>query len=318
MSWFSFYPLVLLAALVLDALIGDPPVRLHPVRLLGGGIDYLWRKRPQGGNRFLLLWGVLICLAGLATVIVLTLPLHVFARNSVGWRGMAAVLMSAFCLKFSLSARGLFHEALKVRRALETGDLPLARRLTERNLVSRSLVDADSAAICSAVIESLNENFVDSIASPILFFCVGGLPAAWAYRFINTADAMLGYRHGDREWGGKCAARLDDALNWIPARLCGALLALSAMLPGWNGQQSLLIMKRDASRCSSPNSGWPMAAAAGALGIRLEKAGHYIINPEGRLPQPKDIQKGILLISTALCLLIVLIILPVILYYGYL
>jgi adenosylcobinamide-phosphate synthase len=111
--------------------------------------------------------------------------------------------------------------------------------------------------------------------APICFFLVAGLPGAWAYRVINTADAMLGYRQGELEYLGKAAARLDDLLNWIPARLAALGIVLGAWIAGESGRRAWQVMLRDRGRTRSPNAGWTMAAMAGALGIGLEKPGVY-------------------------------------------
>ena len=199
--------------------------------------------------------------------------------------------------------RGLIKAAGRVGAALNARDVETARGFTARHLVSRPLEDADETAIVSAAIESLSENFTDSVASPILWFAFGGLPAAWGYRFVNTADAMLGYRDGDREWGGKLAARFDDVLNWIPARLSAWVLVAASGLSGLESGRALRVMKEDALKCPSPNSGWTMAAAAGALGVRLEKNGEYTLNVQGRNPVPADLQRGITLILVSTLLL---------------
>ncbi len=194
-----------------------------------------------------------------------------------------------------------------MERAIDMGEIESARLLTETNLVSRSLDGMDSSYIASAAIESLSENFTDSIAGPSLFFLVGGLPGAWAYRFVNTADAMLGYHGGQHEWGGKAAARLDDFFNLVPARISGVILVAAAYLLGYDGRGAIQIMKHDSRKCLSPNSGWTMAAAAGALGVRLEKPGSYVLNARCLRPSGNDLRRGItlILVSTGLMMSII-------------
>jgi adenosylcobinamide-phosphate synthase len=129
--------------------------------------------------------------------------------------------------------------------------------------------------VAGAAIESLAENITDSVTAPLLAYALGGLPAAWAYRFANTADAMWGYRSPEFEQLGKFPARLDDALNWLPARLTGWLLALSAWPAGEDGRNAVQTMLAQHSRTPSPNAGWTMSAMAGALGVTLTKRGVY-------------------------------------------
>jgi len=124
-------------------------------------------------------------------------------------------------------------------------------------------------------VESLAENVTDSLTGPLFWFALGGLPGAWAYRFVNTADSMWGHHDPEREYVGKFAARLDDLLNWIPARLTALLLAVAAILAGENAAGAWRQAVAQYRRTLSPNAGWTMAAMAGALGVTLEKVGQY-------------------------------------------
>jgi adenosylcobinamide-phosphate synthase len=141
--------------------------------------------------------------------------------------------------------------------------------------------------VASAAIESAAENLVDSVAAPILAYATGGLPAAWAYRALNTADAMWGYRDARYERFGKTAARLDDLANLAPARLGAAALAAGAVLAGEDGPGAVRVAWAQHRRTASPNAGWPMAAMAGALGVGLAKRGAYRLG-EGALPSSPD------------------------------
>jgi adenosylcobinamide-phosphate synthase len=138
-------------------------------------------------------------------------------------------------------------------------------------------------------VASLAENLSDAVVAPLLAYRIGGLRAAYLHRWINTADAVLGYRTEALEWFGKPAARADDLLNWIPARVTALCLALAAPLAGLHGREAARVALRDSGLTPSPNGGWPMAAAAGALGVRLEKRGVYTLHAEGRAPEPGDI-----------------------------
>jgi adenosylcobinamide-phosphate synthase len=196
----------------------------------------------------------------------------------------------------TFSLRGLSNASSEVRRALEAGDLSEARRLLAWHLVSRDTARLDEPRLAAAVVESVAENASDSLIAPWLFYLLGGLPAALAYRFANTADAMLGYRDAEREWLGKIPARLDDVLNWLPARLTAVLLILAAPWAGGRPLRGLLVWWRDSSKTASPNAGHPMAAAAGVLGIELEKIGCYRLGAGQRLPSAADIGRAIRLL----------------------
>ena len=197
---------------------------------------------------------------------------------------MLAALVLGLLLKPMLAWRMLRDEVLKVEAALaqslDAGRAQLAQ------LVSREVSQLSETQVRESAIESLAENLNDSVVAPLFWFALLGLPGAAAYRFANTADAMWGYRglHGGRYWGwaGKWAARADDVLSWVPARITALLLAVVA------GGINPAKLWREAARTPSPNSGWPMAAMALALGIGLHKPGVYALNAGQRQPQAGD------------------------------
>jgi adenosylcobinamide-phosphate synthase len=150
--------------------------------------------------------------------------------------------------------------------------------------------------VAAAAVESVAENASDGVVAPWLFYLVGGLPAALAYRFVNTADAMLGYRDVEREWLGKIPARLDDVLNVLPARVTAMLIMLAAPLVGGRPPRGLKVWWHDASKTPSPNAGRPMAAAAGVLGVAREKIGCYRLGAGQRLPAAEDVRRAVKLL----------------------
>jgi adenosylcobinamide-phosphate synthase len=186
-----------------------------------------------------------------------------------------SLLLTPLFLKPIFAYRNLRRAVIGVAEALEREDLPEARRRLSWHLVSRNTGDLSAAEVAGAAIESLAENLTDSLTAPLLAYAGGGLPAAWAYRFINTADAMWGYRTPEFEQLGKFPARLDDLLNWLPARLTGWLLVLAAGLVGESARRAARTMLDQYTRTASPNSGWTMSAMAGALGVTLDKRGVY-------------------------------------------
>jgi adenosylcobinamide-phosphate synthase len=253
---------------------------------MGNLIAFLMRFRPQG-NRFIeFMFGIFILLSGLVLTIGAGLILSFLASLLPLWVG---ILLEAFALKLTISLRGLAGASYDVETALRAGNLPEARRLVSWHLVSRDTSQLDESKVTAAAIESVAENASDGIVAPLFFYAVGGLPAALAYRFVNTADSMLGYRDTEREWLGKAAARLDDLLNFIPARLTGLLIILSAFLAKANGKEAWRIMRRDSRVTASPNAGIPMSAMAGALGVELEKVDHYVLGKGLRAPSVDDL-----------------------------
>jgi cobalamin biosynthesis protein CobD len=216
-------------------------------------------------------------------------------RAGAAW--LIAFLAEAWLLKTTLAVRELFAAARAVQVALERGDLEAARRAL-RSLVSRETDRLGAPLIAAAAVESVAENASDSIVAPALAYLTFGLPGAAAYRAINTLDAMIGYR-GEHEWIGKAAAKLDDLANFVPARLTAALVVLGATARR-SGRAALAALRADHGKTASPNSGWPMSAIAGALGVELEKVGQYRLGAPGSAPAARDIGEAISLVRLAL------------------
>ena len=155
--------------------------------------------------------------------------------------------------------------------------MPEARRLLSWSLVSRNTEDLSQEEVVGAAIESLAENLTDSLASPLFFYAIFGLPGAFFYRFCNTCDSMIGYRGGDTEWGGKIAAKLDDVLNWIPARVTSILLLGAGVLAKEDVIKGAEALRDERGNTASPNAGWTMSVMAGMLRVTLEKRGQYAL-----------------------------------------
>ncbi len=266
-------------AMALDLVAGEPPARWHPVVWLGRALGWLEKRAPGRSVA-----------DGAAAVAAVTAGAWVTARvvgaaaRRLGWPG---VLLEALALKPAFAVRRLAEAAGGVEAALRAGDLATARARVGRDLVSRPTATLARAEVVSAAIESTAENLVDSIAAPVLAYAAGGLPAAWTYRAINTADAMWGYRDARYERFGKVAARLDDLANLVPARVGAVALAAGAALAGEDGAGAARVAWTQHRRTASPNAGWPMAAMAGALDVELAKRGAYRLG-DGELPSSPD------------------------------
>jgi adenosylcobinamide-phosphate synthase len=164
--------------------------------------------------------------------------------------------------------------------------------------VSRPVGSLGEGAAASAAVESLSENLTDSWVAPLCFYLAGGIPAAWAYRSVNTADAMIGYREESLERLGAAAARVDDALNLLPARLAALAIIAGAGLTHVSPSRAWRAWRRDAGATESPNAGQTMAAMAGALGVTLEKHGHYRLGG-GAPPDLADIDRAVRIFAAA-------------------
>jgi adenosylcobinamide-phosphate synthase len=316
---------ILCLALLLDLLLGDPPNRIHPVAGMGSAIAAAQRRAPRQGRLARLGYGALLSIGGSATVAVLSSTLQRAIGRLPGvwgwppssskwvraggwppadgkWVKAGGWLAEAGLLKMTFSLRGLTAAADEVGRALAAGNLSEARRLVSWHLVSRETSALSPCQVAAATIESVAENTSDGVVAPLLYYALGGLPAALVYRFINTADAMLGYRDPAHEWLGKIPARLDDLANLLPARVTAGLLTLAAGLAGEDLAGAWRVWRRDAGKTASPNAGHPMSAMAGALGVELEKAGHYQLGTEGCPPAHGDISRAVHLSRVAIVL----------------
>lgn len=287
--------LAMLVALGVDRLFGEPPAWAHPVvgigRYLGLFGQRLCALKPLPaflGGALAWLLGAVACVSiawGLETALIL---------NIKPWRGWLELLLCAVLLgllfKPLLAWRMLREEVAAVEAALQqslaAGQQQLAR------LVSRDTTVLTETEVRETALETLAENLNDSVVAPLFWFMLAGLPGAALYRFANTADAMWGYR-GRWEWAGKWAARADDALSFIPARLT-ALALLAPRL--WLLPQAW----REARRTPSPNGGWPMGALALRLDRRLGKPGVYVLNPAGHAVEAADGKRAQSLASQAL------------------
>ena len=283
--------LTLVVAQVIDRVLGEPPAALHPVVWIGALAAAMERRVRITGPTVQLVSGAALVgvVVGTASVIA-TLAEAVLARLPPGPR----ILLRAVLLKPTFAVRELLAAAERVQVLIQTGDIDGARAAL-RDLVSRDATSLDAGLVSAAAIESLAENASDAIVAPWLAFMVAGLPGAYAYRAVNTLDAMVGY-HGRYEYLGKPAARCDDLLNVVPARLTAVLLIASAAREG-TAQTAWRTTRRDHTATASPNAGWPMAAMAGALQVRLEKIDHYVLGEDFHPPNAADIAAASRLVS---------------------
>jgi adenosylcobinamide-phosphate synthase len=260
---------ILATALLADVLAGEPPNALHPVVWMGKLTSALERLAPTSGPKAQLV-------AGTAVALAVSLGSAFAAASAVTavepWPVLAFVV-HAYLLKSTFAIRGLGRAALAVRDALDRGDV-LGARHGLRSLCSRDPSRLAEPELVAATVESLAENTSDSFVAPLLFYVLFGLPGAIFYRAANTLDAMIGY-HGRYEYLGKFAARLDDVLNWIPARASAAALLVAGWVRRGDAATGWQMLRRDGNKTESPNAGRPMAAMAGLLRVQLEKVGHY-------------------------------------------
>ncbi len=250
-----------LVAYFLDLLLGDPPNWPHPVRLLGRLIHY-WESifyRPQvtaGALFWLAVMGTTFAAAVLVLTIAALLPTA------------AGVALLIYFLYAGFATRSLHQESRQVEAALARGNLAEARAWLSM-IVGRETAELGPEDIRRAVLETVAENLADGVVAPMFFTLLLGLPGLFLYKAANTMDSMVGYKNYRYGKFGKVAARADDLLNLLPARLTAYLMVVAAAAAGLDHKSAWRILCRDAGNASSPNAGWPEAALAGALAVRL-------------------------------------------------
>ena len=265
--------LLLLAALILDGLLPDRfGLVPHPVRLIGAAIGWADRRlnRPRRSEAARIIRGALVVVALSVLALAFGWAFERIARGvPFGWvaeLGLVAVF---------LAQRSLFDHVRAVARPLARRDLAAARAAVS-HVVGRDPKSLDAHGVARAAIESLAENFADAVVAPVFWYLLLGLPGLLLSKTVNTLDSMIGYRDPRYASFGMTAARLDDALNYIPARLAGFILAVAALFaPTASPARAVRTMLRDAGKHRSLNAGWPEGATAGALGLALAGPRRY-------------------------------------------
>ena len=293
--WEQYRCQIAAIALGLDAGLGDPQNRYHPVAWMGTAIAKMEHYAPQGnygrlGFGAVVSWsgaGLIFCFGRMAERITNLFPCSL------------TLLLQGYLLKLVLSARGLRLAAAEIENSLQAGDLNEARRLLHWHLVSRETGKLTEAEVCAAAIESVAENTSDGVIGPLYYYLIGGLGAAWAYRFSNTVDSMWGYRNEEYEWLGKIPARWDDLLNFVPSRLTAFGLAIGGWWIGKDAHRGLRVWRRDHALTSSPNAGHPMSMMAGLLDVELEKKEHYCLGKGTKAATYEDIHNSVRIMQVA-------------------
>ena len=266
-----------------DFMIGDPRTKLHPVVLIGNLIALLEKllyRRKQSPVLQLLSGGMLVCLV-LASCYMAALAIEQLFIFYFPQLPALAVFINMLLLYCTISPNSLSRAGREIAVYLEQGNLEEARCKVGW-IVGRDTKNLDTPDITRAAVETIAENIVDGVISPLFYFFLGGAPLAVLYRAVNTMDSMIGYKNERYLFFGRIGAKLDDILNYIPARITGILLVLAAFFLQFRAKESWRMLRRDASKHPSPNGGCPEAAVAGALGIRLGGLNYYFGQPSFR------------------------------------
>ncbi|WP_297025319.1 adenosylcobinamide-phosphate synthase CbiB [uncultured Dialister sp.] len=277
----SFYALIPIAALVIDTIYGDPRSDWHPVVLIGKLISFYENKlypEPKTSNGNMFLRGMVTVLLVLLTVGLIT-GLLVWLSVKGGILFYAA--MGAVILYFTITPRALCRDGMEIYHLLKAGDIVAARKRLSW-IVGRDTENLDESDIARGTVETIAENTTDGIISPLFWFLLFGPVGAMVYRAENTMDSMLGYKNDRYLYFGRFAARLDDVLNYIPARITFLLFVASAAILKLDWKNAKKIGLRDAPKHPSPNGGYAEATVAGAMHVRLGGYNYYEGKPEFR------------------------------------
>ena len=311
--------LIVIFAVVLDLLVGDPKNKFHPTSWIGSLIAKLvpiiQNKSPQREK----LGGIILVILLTTLVTTLLVFLDVAIQNiAFDFIGIVvSVIVGMILLKTTIAIRGMEKHAMAVMESIERNDLDAARNNLSL-IVKRNTKNLDKNHVLSGTLESISENTVDGITGPLFYFTFFGIPGAFIYRIINTIDSMIGYKTSIFTNVGWFGANCDKILNYLPSRITCLMMVLGAMILGKDWKKSYKIMKRDGKNTESPNAGYPMAALAGALGTRFEKIDHYTVG-EGNIELTKShLRSAIALMKVTSILFCMIFTIPIIIVLSYL
>lgn len=310
--------IIVILALILDFIVGDPKNKFHPTSWIGSLIAKLVpiikNESPQKEK----LGGIIL------VILVVSIVLSLLTFVNIGIQNIpiefleiiASIIVGIILLKTTIAIRGMEKHAMAVMESLEQNDLESARNNLSM-IVKRNTKNLDKNHILSGTLESISENTVDGVTGPLFYFAFFGISGAFVYRIINTIDSMIGYKTSIFRNVGWFGANCDKILNYFPARITSLLMVVGAMILGNDWKKSYKIMRRDGKNTDSLNAGYPMAALAGALGTRFEKINHYCVG-EGNVEFTKShLHSAISLMKITSILFCMIFTIPIIILLSY-
>jgi adenosylcobinamide-phosphate synthase len=301
--------IILVVALLVDLAFGEPPEKIHPTVWMGKVIILLKPRIKSKNPHTERLNGVLL---GLSVIALFTTPAHFIFLLIQQYFGLVVyMILASLLLKTTFAIKCMEQCTLPIAKAIEQNRIEDARQLLSC-IVRRDPKKLNTRQIISATIESIAEGTVDGVTSPLFYYAFFGVPGSILFRVVNTLDSMVGYKDQEHVNIGWFSARLDDLMNYIPARLTALLMVIAACLLGEDWKSSWKILRRDACKTESPNAGWSMSAMAGALNVRLEKPGHYALGDDVIALSPKHILRAIKIMKLTVLLFVVFVVVPLI------
>ena len=311
--------LIVIFAILLDFMVGDPKNKFHPTSWLGSFVAKLVPMVKNESHQIEKFGGIILVILVTSIVSTLLVLLNIGIQSiSIEFVGtIVSIIVGMILLKTTIAIRGMEKHAMAVMDSLEKNDLEAARNNLSM-IVKRNTTNLDKNHVLSGTLESISENTVDGVTGPLFYFAFFGIIGAFVYRIVNTIDSMIGYKTSIFRNVGWFGANCDKILNYLPARITSLLMVIGAMILGNDWKKSYKIMRRDGKNTDSPNAGYPMAALAGALGTQFEKINHYSVG-EGNIELTKDhLRSAISLMKITSILFCMIFTIPIIIILSYL
>lgn len=309
--------LIIILAILIDRFIGEFPNRYHPLRWMGNVLGWIDRRLDNRNGTWAKVVGLLsyifIFLLFGGTALLITSLLRTQLPEPYG--EISWIIASAFILKISFAIFSFRKHCEPICKDLEEGRTEDAAEKVSM-IVSRKTKGMDAEQIASSCCETISENYADSVCTPTFYIGIMGIPGAFIFRCANLMDAMWGYKNERYVNVGRFPAIWDDILGFLTSRLSALFMALGSMILGMNWRRSLSLAQKENDMTPSPNSGWPMTAAAGALDISMEKKGEYVMNKEAPLPDHNDVRRCLHLIEFSSILFIIIVTAPLFMALG--